>query len=177
LQEYAQHYSGSLEIVNVRQLIQNYNLPLTEDECMKIVLTEELRLIAQGVELKKGARELLAYLQEHNIRIALATSSFRDRAEGILLRHNILDLFDVFVFGPEVSRGKPFPDVFLTACEKLGEKPEDCLVLEDSEQGIQAAHAAGIPVICIPDMKVPQPVYKEMTLDVVSSLDDVVGYL
>ena len=81
------------------------------------------------------------------------------------------------VVGPEVKRGKPFADVFLQAAEKLNEKPENCLVLEDSEAGIQAAYAAEIPVICIPDMKRPGKEYAEMTTDILGSLTEVIGYL
>ena len=76
-----------------------------------------------------------------------------------------------------MEKGKPEPDIFLKACEKIGEKPEDCLVLEDSMAGIQAAHAAHIPVICIPDMKTPDRNYAEMALMVLDSLSDVISYL
>ena len=68
------------------------------------------------------------------------------------IRDKIEDLFDAIVVGYDVERSKPFPDIFLKAAEKVGSKPEECLVLEDSEAGIQAAYAAGIPVICVPDL-------------------------
>ena len=82
-----------------------------------------------------------------------------------------------FVFGYEVKKGKPAPDIFLRACEKIGENPEDCLVLEDSEAGIEAAFSADIPVICIPDMKVPNQHFLDMTSVTLSSLDEVITYL
>ena len=80
-------------------------------------------------------------------------------------------------FGTEIERGKPWPDIFLKAAEKAHAAPADCLVLEDSEAGIQAAHAAGIDVLCVPDMKMPAESYQQMTAAMLKSLDDVKGWL
>ena len=74
---------------------------------------------------------------EKSYKIILATSSTRDRALGVLDQNGIRAYFDEMVFGTEVKRGKPNPDIFLKACEKAGEIPENCLVLEDSEAGVQ----------------------------------------
>ena len=92
-------------------------------------------------------------------------------------QHNIVEYFDEFVFGNEVKKGKPNPDIFLKACDKISVNPEECLVLEDSESGIHAAYSANIPVICIPDMKVPNQYYLNMTKAVLSSLEEVIYYL
>lgn len=92
-------------------------------------------------------------------------------------QHNIIEYFDEFVFGNEVEKGKPNPDIFLKACDKISVNPEECLVLEDSESGIQAAYSANISVICIPDMKVPNQYYLNMTKAVLSSLEEVIYYL
>ena len=81
------------------------------------------------------------------------------------------------VFGTELKRGKPYPDIFLKAAEYAKEPPEQCLVLEDSEAGVQAAYAAGIDVICIPDLKQPSKEYKEKATAVMDSLDEVIGWL
>ena len=77
----------------------------------------------------------------------------------------------------ELLRGKPWPDIFLKAAEKAHAAPADCLVLEDSEAGIQAAHAAGIDVLCVPDMKMPAESYQQMTAAMLKSLDEVKGWL
>ena len=81
------------------------------------------------------------------------------------------------VFGNEIKRGKPFPDIFLKACEKLEVNVDQALVLEDSEAGIQAAYDAHILVICIPDMKYPQEKYINKTTKIYQSLKDVIDYL
>ena len=96
---------------------------------------------------------------------------------GILKQHAIADQFDQFVFAEELTKSKPDPEVFLKACGKLSEKPEACLVLEDSEAGVQAAYAANIPVICIPDMKMPSSTHLNMTKAVLKSLNEAISYL
>lgn len=81
------------------------------------------------------------------------------------------------VFGTDIQRGKPFPDIFLKACEKLNIKPNEALVLEDSEAGIQAAYNAHIPVICIPDLKYPQEKYVKQTIKIYNTLLDVIPFI
>ena len=127
--------------------------------------------------LKPGAKELLDHLRETGRGVAMASSSTRERALNLLNQHGVAEYFQQFVFAGEVERGKPAPDVFLKACEKLGQAPGECLVLEDSEAGIQAAHAAGVPVICVPDLKTPDRRFLAMTAAVCPSLDQVIPYL
>ena len=177
IEEYAQNFSGKTEVKNVTNLIDTYSLPWTVDIGLNNVLEMESKFLAQGVALKTGDKELLQYLKDKCFKIAIASSSTEDRALTILRQHNIIEYFDEFVFGHEVKKGKPNPDIFLKTCDKLSEKPEECLVLEDSEAGIQAAYSASIPVICIPDMKVPNQHYLDMTKTVLRSLKEVIYYL
>ena len=170
IEEYAQNFSGKTEVKNVTNLIDTYNLPWTVEVGLDNVLKVEDKFIN---EVKK----LLTYLKDKNLKIAIASSSTRDRALTILRQHNIVEYFDEFVFGNEIEKGKPNPDIFLKACDKISVNPEECLVLEDSESGIQAAYSANIPVICIPDMKVPNQYYLNMTKAVLSSLEKVIYYL
>lgn len=177
IEEYAAHYSGKTAKTNIAYCIETYHLPWTLQEAMEKVFRLERQFLEEGVSLKKGAAALLAWLKKEDYRIALATSSFQERALGILAQHQLVSYFDAFVFGPELERGKPYPDIFLHACTKLQEEPGNCLVLEDSESGIQAASAAGIPVICVPDLKKPSPKYMAMTRATLSSLEDVMDFL
>lgn len=131
----------------------------------------------EGVPLKKGLIELLTYLKENNYQAIVATSSTRRRVNHILELANLTQYFDDSICGDEVAKGKPHPDIFLKACEKLNVNPNEALVLEDSEAGIHAAHNANIPVICIPDMKYPEQFYQDMTTTILSSLDQVIEYL
>ncbi|MBQ8518595.1 MAG: HAD family phosphatase [Agathobacter sp.] len=177
LDDFTKNFSGQPLMRNVPYAIEKYHIPWSLEEALKEIDIIETRLLSEGIELKPGAKELLEYLKQNNYKTIVASSSVRDRAINLLTQHGIVDLFDEFVFGPEVKRGKPNPDIFLKAAEKLGETPENCLVLEDSEAGIQAAYSANIPVICIPDLKRPSEEFENKTVAVLKSLDEVRIYL
>ncbi len=104
------------------------------------------------VEYKKGAQELLAFLKQNNIKIGLASGSSRNSIDHHLTVVNALDMFDAIVSGHDVENGKPAPDVFLLTAEKMGVKPENCFVFEDSANGIKAGYSAGMKCIGIPDI-------------------------
>lgn len=104
------------------------------------------------VRFKKGAEELLEFLEEHGIKKAIASGTSRAGIKRNLEAVGAEDRFDVVVGGADVPNGKPAPDIFLLACERLGAKPEECIVLEDSPNGIRAAVAAGARCIGIPDV-------------------------
>lgn len=97
-----------------------------------------------------GARRLLKHLAAHGIPLALATSASRSSCAAKLSSHGDLrSCFNVMVHGDEVTKGKPDPEMFLTAATKLNVAPEDCLVIEDAVAGIQvraspAMHAGGL---------------------------------
>ena len=174
---YSREYSGHREEENVQRFLDTYDLPWNFDQTLEKVYELEARILVKGVNLKKGAKNLLAFLQREGIPIALATSSVESRARMILDSNGILSLFDHLVFAKDVKRSKPYPDIFLKACSDLNVLPENCLVLEDSEAGIEAAYRAGIPVICIPDLKMPAQSFLNKTEQVFQDLDAVRDYL
>lgn len=174
---YSREYSGHREEENVQRFLDTYDLPWNFDQTLEKVYELEAQILAKGVNLKKGAKNLLAFLQREGIPIALATSSVESRARMILDSNGILSLFDHLVFAKDVKRSKPYPDIFLKACSDLNVLPESCLVLEDSEAGIEAASRAGISVICIPDLKIPAQSFLNKTEQVFQDLDDVRDYL
>jgi beta-phosphoglucomutase len=98
-------------------------------------------------ELLPGVKEYLTGLRTHGIGIALGSAS--KNAEFILNKLNITDLFDAVVDGNKVSLAKPDPEVFLIAGQELGLQPDDCVVFEDAEAGVQAGKAAGMKVVGI----------------------------
>ena len=109
----------------------------------------------EGLILKPGIHELLAYLKEHGIKTAIATSSPMERTLLYLGSVGLQDSFDELVSGYMVEKGKPEPDIYLYAARKLGVKPEECMVLEDSPAGILAAHRAGCLPVMVPDQDEP----------------------
>ena len=120
-------------------------------ECRKRVA----KRLEAGVPVKRGVPELLAYFKENGIRTAVASSGTIERIRLNLEMTDLTSFFDVLVCGQDVVNGKPAPDIFLFAAERLGERPEDCLVFEDSVNGVRAGIAAGSRVIMVPDQVPP----------------------
>lgn len=177
-EEYIQSYPGRSLHTSMKYIKDHYQLNFDiEKEVELFKELEEKYIKKDGVALKKGLIPLLQYLKSHQYKTIIATSSIKERAEKLLNQHDVMKYFDDIVCGSEVKRGKPFPDIFLKACEKLGVEPHEALVLEDSEAGIQAAYDAHIAVICIPDMKLPHDQYVKKVVNVYSSLEDVIPYL
>lgn len=177
LQDYVTNYSGKTVVDNTSLLIQNFNLPIDVETGVNHANEIEQGYVQAGVALMEGAKELLDYLKNNRYKIVVGTSSHKERATTILERANVLDYFDDIVVGYDVARGKPFPDTFLEAARRVGSKPETCLVLEDSENGIQAAYAAEMKVICIPDLKQPSEAYALKTTAILPTLAHVIEYL
>lgn len=126
-----------------------------------------------GVPVKKGLKELLSYLKTHRYTVVLSTSTSENEALRLLKMADVEKYFDHLVFGNMVEKSKPEPDIFLEAVRRAYTKPENCLVLEDSPNGVRAAHAAGCHVVMVPDMVPATEELRTMTDDVVESLEDV----
>jgi beta-phosphoglucomutase family hydrolase len=125
-----------------------------------------------GVPVKEGAPELLAMLKQLRVPCALATSTHLPIAAGELKEVGLLDYFQALVGGDQIQNGKPAPEIFLKAAAQLGIPPEACIVLEDSNAGIEAAAAAGMTAIMIPDLAPPTEKAKKLTYAIVPSLTD-----
>ncbi len=148
------------------------------DLFLKLLLEKkEIAFYEEEIGIKKGLMELANYLKKENIKSIVATGSVRKHMDFILKKAGILDDFPFSVCGDEVERGKPFPDIFLKAAEKLKLPPERCLILEDSQNGIIAAKNAGMPVIFIKDLVTPEKQYMEYVYAECSDLSEVIRYL
>lgn len=176
LQEYIASYAGRPGKENARHLVDDYNLPISYEQSY-----EEYRAFSientKNVQLKYGAVELIDYLRKNNYEVCLGTSSSKLRAEAILNLHGILNKFDSIITSDNVKHGKPEPDIFLAAVESLGFKADECLVLEDSKAGIEAANRGKVPAIFIPDLRKADDEVKSKTVAVLDSLNDVIAYL
>jgi len=115
------------------------------------------RIARDGVPLKPGVDRILAEAERLGLGVALGTSSRAVYAHTMLWLAGIVDRFQGLATRDLVQAGKPAPDVFLKAAELLGREPKDCLVFEDSPTGVQAARAAGMPVVLVPDLIAPSP--------------------
>lgn len=120
------------------------------------------RIEKNGVPVKKGLYEIFDYLKSISCKISLATSTSSQTALALMKKINLYDKFDAFVCGDDVKNGKPNPEVFLTAADKLGLDPKDCVAFEDSINGIKSAHAAGMTTVMVPDLLEPTDEIKPM---------------
>ena len=109
-------------------------------------------LYTVGPEKMPYVEELLKYLRENNYKIAVASSSDTADIKNNLEKTKLEKYIDEIASGAEVENGKPAPDVFLLAAERLDVDPKDCLILEDSKAGIKAGKASGAMVFMVPDM-------------------------
>lgn len=127
--------------------------------------------------MKQGVKELLTFLKEHNKKIALASSTRQQVVTDELRDAGIIEYFDRIICGDMVSRSKPAPDIFLKACEELNISPSDSYAIEDSYNGIRAAHAGGLHPIMVPDLLPADEEMQSLAEIVLPSLTSVMEYL
>ena len=130
-----------------------------------------------GVPVKPGLKELLAWLEGHGYQIALATSTHSKKASHYLELAGVSSYFHYRVFGDMVENGKPDPEIFLLAAEKMQTPPGECLVLEDSYAGVEAGWRAGCQVIMVPDSLPPTEREESRIAACVETLHEVIPWL
>ena len=135
------------------------------------------RALEAKVPVKPGAAELLAYLGERGLPLAVATSSSRRTTERHLGRAALLGHFSALATRDDVVRGKPHPDIHLEAARRLGVAPGRCIAFEDSNTGLTAAHAAGTLAIMVPDIVPPTDEVRAKCLAVLPDLHAALGLL
>ena len=135
------------------------------------------RVEKEGLPMMKGAGELLTWLQEKGVKIALASSTGQEKVLSHLRRADFTDFFQVVIGGDMVEHSKPLPDIYLKACELLGVKPENAIAIEDSPNGIRSAAAAGMLPVMVPDMVEPTPEIEELLYHKCDSLFAVRDFL
>ena len=131
----------------------------------------------QGVPLQTGLLPLLDWVDQQAIVKAIGTSSNSAEAELCLSLAGIRDRFSTLVTVDQVAAGKPAPDIFLAAAAQLQVEPVCCLVLEDSNAGVQAADAAGMAVVMVPDLQTPSAASAAIAQHIFPSLKDVLSWL
>ena len=129
---------------------------------------------ANRIDVFPSAKPVLQELRQMNLHLAVATSSVSASARPFLARHALTPFFEAVVTGEEVEHGKPHPDIYLRAAEKLGIAADACLVIEDALSGIAAAKAAKIRVAAIPDTRFVDPSdYKNEADYLLASLSEI----
>jgi HAD superfamily hydrolase (TIGR01509 family) len=128
---------------------------------------------AAGVALKAGVIELIDHLDARGLPRAVATSSSHRTVEAHLGPSGIIPRFHTIVARGDYPRGKPHPDPYLTAAARLGIEPRSCLALEDSHNGVRAAHAAGMMTVMVPDLLEATEEMRGLCCTVAETLHDV----
>lgn len=127
-------------------------------------------IVATRLALKPGTVELLDTLDALNLPRAIATSSSHQTAQHHLTAHDLVDRFHQIVAHGDYAAGKPAPDPYLKAAERLGVDPRHCLALEDSHNGVRSAASAGMMTIMVPDLLEATDEIKGLCVFVVSDL-------
>lgn len=139
-----------------RTLIDTYQLPDTVQGLADAKTEYQIAHLDGNVPPMPGLFELLDEIDRRGWKKAIASSGIRRYVEAVLRVNGLLDRFSVIITGDQVARGKPAPDVFVAAARALNVEPSYCLVLEDAPAGVQAAKAAGMTCIAVPDRGVAQ---------------------
>lgn len=140
---------GCMEIEVAKRLKEYYKLSESAEEILKLKNQVYFTLMEEELESIEGLYSLLDYVKRKNLKCALVTGTLRNTTEKILNKLNIKDYFHLIVCGDEVKKGKPDPWVYKHAVGKLKVDSSECVILEDSDNGITAAINADCNVIAV----------------------------
>ena len=164
---------GRRSIQAAEIIVESLDLPISPQDYLdsrKDVLLEKFK----DTEALPGAKEMTTHFSKLGISQALATSSSSPMFEAKFEKHKKwFSQFAQIVRGddPELKEGKPAPDIFLLAANRVGVDPAECLVFEDAPTGTEAALAAGMPVVVVPDPNMDHCHFKNAS-QIISSLKD-----
>jgi HAD superfamily hydrolase (TIGR01509 family) len=159
---------GTLD-ASCRYMLDVTGASVSVEELTAMLLAGMVEHFHAGLPMHTGALELVDAVRARGVRTALVSSSYRVLVDAALDRIGA-DRFDVSVVGDEISRGKPHPEPYLTACDKLSVDPSKCVALEDAVSGVQSAEAAGCVVVAVPSVS---PIEPTPIRPVLSSLADI----
>ena len=164
---------GLQSIASQAVILDHFGADFDYDPWMAEIWRRAHILVAAGVAIKTGVAELLDLLDEAAIPRAVATSSGHPTVQRTLGPIGLLPRFQTIIAAGDYARGKPSPDPFLTAADRLGVDPADCLALEDSHNGVRAAHAAGMMTIMVPDLLEATDEMRALCIDIAPTLHEV----
>lgn len=159
---------GTLD-ASCRYILEVTGSSVSVDDLTKMLLEGMVEHFHAGLPLHEGALELVDAVRARGVPTALVSSSYRVLVDAALDRIGA-HRFDVSVVGDEIKQGKPHPEPYLTACEKLEVDPRRCVALEDAASGVRSAEAAGCVVVAVPSVA---PIEATPTRPVVASLREV----
>ena len=176
-QEHSQEFHRSVCGTNGQQMLKviaKYYPHVNNSKFMEYCLNDFQKMIKEDVPEKPGMRKILNYFKHNGVKMAVASSSAPDVIVSNLERLGVLKYFTAIVSGHQVAKGKPEPDIFQLAAEKLGLSPQQCYVFEDSGNGVRAGAAAQCRTIMIPDLIPPTEELYRLSDKVYNSLGEFV---
>ena len=135
---------------NLKNLKSKYNIQSSIENLIALKNKNYKEILTKNLKERKGLRELIKKLVADNYILALASSSAREDIDIVIQGLNLKKYFDAIVSGEDVKEKKPAPDIFILTAKRLSVRPEECLVLEDSEAGVLAAKQSGMKCIAVP---------------------------
>jgi HAD superfamily hydrolase (TIGR01509 family) len=157
--------------LGINAFVERHDLPHDPDELRNKKIERYIQLLETSLEPMPGAIKLVKRMVEHK-RLAVASSSYKGSIDVSLRVLEISEYFSVITHVASTSRPKPYPDQLFLTARMLGAEPHECVVLEDAEKGIVAAHRAGMKSIAVPNRHTADNDFSKATL-VVKSLDEV----
>ena len=147
-QKFYEAFAGTLTDNRMRTLRDMFGLDVPAEELIEKREKMILDIMAnEDIKPVSGIPEFLRSIKALGLKTAVASSSGIELIKLVLDRLGIAVYFDSITSGNDVKRGKPSPDIFLLAAERIGAEPSECLVVEDSENGVKAAKSAGMKAL------------------------------
>jgi len=170
--------------VNLRDAKEIFRSYCGDDFDYELVRTERVKISERIIEnadpeslTMPNVREVLETLKAQGFKLAVASSTDRDKTADHLRHAGILDYFTVIVGGDMVNRGKPNPDIFLLAAKLSDSLIEDCIVVGDSPADVGASVSAGMRIILIPDQVPSNPETEKASFKVIGSISELCGVM
>lgn len=142
---------GMMDSVRIFMEMYHFSQPTTEYIIKRVDQRYKEITETKVIPLLPYVNDILDYLEAHDINRYVASSSFKDVIKRTLNPHHLLERFDGAIFGNMVKERKPDPEIYLTCMEQYGLNKDETIIIEDSMNGIKAAHAAGVTCIGVPD--------------------------
>jgi beta-phosphoglucomutase family hydrolase len=143
---------GKLTSEILKEIMEEHGKLITKETSEKMAIEKDkiyMKLAENELRLLSGVKAMLEYLRNKNYKIGLASSSSPGSIEQLLRVTNIKEFFDATISGWEIKSGKPDPEIFLECAKRLNIEPKECVVVEDSIHGVEAAKRAGMKCIAV----------------------------
>ncbi len=149
-EDYINEYAGIPSPANAVVMVEKYGLAITPQNLnhAKSVATEGY-LSNQAFPLVQGAKKVIESFSQEDVKLAIVTGAGTDAPTATISANQLEAHFDTVVSGDDVEHGKPAPDCYLLAAQRLGVDPSECIAIEDTANGVSAAYAANIPCVAI----------------------------